>query len=163
VVTNTGNVTLDPVAVDDPKVGTVSCPATSLAPGASTTCTATYTLTQADVDSGHFANTATATGTPPVGGDVTAPDSTDTPKSTSTTSEADADHSGGTQSPDDATLGGLESAVSSLSGEGKTALQALIAGALPAYALFTGLMLGLAVLWAKREKTPLLPLHLRVS
>jgi hypothetical protein len=32
----------------------------------------------------------------------------------------------------DTTLGGLESAVSSLSGEGKTALQALIAGALPA-------------------------------
>ena len=33
--------------------------------------------------------------------------STDTPKSTSTTSEADADHSGDTQSPDDATLGGI--------------------------------------------------------
>jgi hypothetical protein len=32
----------------------------------------------------------------------------------------------------DTTLGGLESAVSSLSAEGKTALQALIAGALPA-------------------------------
>jgi hypothetical protein len=32
----------------------------------------------------------------------------------------------------DTTLGGLEGAVSSLSGEGKTALQALIAGALPA-------------------------------
>ncbi len=32
----------------------------------------------------------------------------------------------------DTTLGGLESAVSSLSGEGRTALQALIAGALPA-------------------------------
>jgi len=35
------------------------------------------------------------------------PDSNDTPKSSSTTSEADADHSGGTQSPDDATLGGI--------------------------------------------------------
>ena len=33
--------------------------------------------------------------------------STDTPKSSSTTSEADADHSGGTQSPDEATLGGI--------------------------------------------------------
>jgi hypothetical protein len=33
--------------------------------------------------------------------------STDTPKSSSTTSEADADHAGGTQSPDDATLGGI--------------------------------------------------------
>ena len=77
-MTNTGNVTLDPVAVDDPAVGTVACPATTLAPGASTTCTATYTLTQADVDAGHFANTATATGTPPTGADVEATDSTDT-------------------------------------------------------------------------------------
>ncbi len=65
VVTNTGNVTLTSVAVSDPKVGTVSCPVTSLAPGAHTDCTATYTLTQADVDAGHVANTATvaATGT----------------------------------------------------------------------------------------------------
>ena len=67
VVTNTGNVTLDPVAIDDPKVGVVTCPASSLAPGGSTTCTATYTLTQADVDAGHVANTATAGGTPPFG------------------------------------------------------------------------------------------------
>ncbi len=80
VVTNTGNVTLDPVAVTDPKVGTVTCPPGALAPGASKTCTATYTLTQADVDSGHVANTATATGTPPPGvTPPTATDSTDTP------------------------------------------------------------------------------------
>ncbi|MFN8195561.1 MAG: GEVED domain-containing protein [Nocardioidaceae bacterium] len=79
VVTNTGNVTLDPVGVDDPTVGPVSCPATTLAPGASTTCAATYTLTQADVDAGHVANTATASGTPPTGADVTATDNTDVP------------------------------------------------------------------------------------
>ncbi len=78
IVTNTGNVTLDPVSVDDPKVGTVTCPVTVLAPGESTTCSATYTLTQADVDAGHVANTATATGTDPNGTDVTAEDSTDT-------------------------------------------------------------------------------------
>ena len=78
VVTNTGNVTLDPVSVDDPAVGTVSCPVDVLAPDDSTTCTATYTLTQLDVDAGHFANTATATGTPPTGPDVTDSDSTDT-------------------------------------------------------------------------------------
>jgi large repetitive protein len=79
VVTNTGNVTLDPVSVDDPKVGAVTCPVTVLAPGVSTTCTATYTLTQGDVDAGHVANTATATGTDPAGTDATATDSTDTP------------------------------------------------------------------------------------
>jgi uncharacterized repeat protein (TIGR01451 family) len=79
VVTNTGNVTLDPIAVDDPTVGAVDCPVTVLAPGETTTCTATYTLTQADVDAGHVANTATVSGTPPTGADVTAVDNTDTP------------------------------------------------------------------------------------
>ena len=67
VVTNTGTVTLTNIAVTDPKVGTVSCPVTTLAPGASVTCTATYTLTQADVDAGTVDNTATATGTAPPG------------------------------------------------------------------------------------------------
>ena len=52
LVTNTGTVTLTAVAVSDPVVGAVSCPVTTLAPGASTTCTATYTFTQADVDAG---------------------------------------------------------------------------------------------------------------
>ena len=78
MVTNTGNVTLDPVSVDDPKVGSVTCPVTKLAPGASTTCTATYTLTQADVDAGEVVNVATATGTDPTGTDVTAEDTTTT-------------------------------------------------------------------------------------
>ena len=81
VVTNTGTVTLTNIAVNDPKVGTVSCPVTTLAPGESVTCTATYTLTQADITAGTVDNTATATGTPPPG--VTAPppatDSTTTP------------------------------------------------------------------------------------
>jgi uncharacterized repeat protein (TIGR01451 family) len=73
-VTNTGNVTLDPVTVTDPMAGlsAISCPATSLAPGASETCTATYTTTQADVDRGSLQNTGTATGTPPSGPNVTA-------------------------------------------------------------------------------------------
>ena len=48
-----------------------TCPPGALAPGASVDCTATYTVTQADIDAGSIANTATATGTPPAG--VTAP------------------------------------------------------------------------------------------
>ena len=79
VVENTGNVTLTGITVDDPLVGAVDCPVTTLAPTESTTCTATYTLTQADVDAGHVANTATVTGTDPNDTDVDASDSTDTP------------------------------------------------------------------------------------
>ena len=79
-VTNTGNVTLDPISVTDPVLGPVTCPAAPLAPGATVNCTpVSYTLTQADVDAGHKANTATAVG---VGrGSLTAPatDNTDTP------------------------------------------------------------------------------------
>ncbi len=68
LVTNTGNITLHSVAVDDPSAGTVTCPAPAspgLAPGASETCTAdgVVTVTQADVDAGSIADTATATGT----------------------------------------------------------------------------------------------------
>ena len=62
LVTNSGNVTLtDPFTVSDDKT-TVTCPATaSLAPATSITCTATYSVTQGDVDSGSVTNTATAT------------------------------------------------------------------------------------------------------
>ena len=61
VATNDGNVTLAAVTVSDPKVsGLVCTPAngSALAPGASMTCTATHTVTQADIDAGHYANTA---------------------------------------------------------------------------------------------------------
>ncbi|HWL44366.1 MAG TPA: LPXTG cell wall anchor domain-containing protein [Ilumatobacter sp.] len=66
-VTNTGNVTLTDVAVIDPLDGlsTITCPDTTLAPGASTTCTATYSTTQDDVEAGRVVNTATATATGP--------------------------------------------------------------------------------------------------
>ncbi|WP_449658184.1 DUF7507 domain-containing protein, partial [Winogradskyella ursingii] len=64
-VTNTGNVTLTGIAVNDPVVGTVSCVATSLAPGASTTCTASYTVLQSDVDAGGIENTADVTASSP--------------------------------------------------------------------------------------------------
>ena len=72
-VTNTGNVTLDPVVVTDPMTGlsAISCPFTPLAPAAEETCTATYVTLQSDVDNGSITNTGTATGTPPTGPVVT--------------------------------------------------------------------------------------------
>jgi hypothetical protein len=63
-VTNTGNVTLNPSCVLDPmdRLSAISCPATSLAPVAVETCTATYTTNQADVDRGSITGTGTAIG-----------------------------------------------------------------------------------------------------
>ena len=60
LVTNTGNVTLaGPVTVTDNKA-TVTCPSGGLAVGASMTCTASYTITQTDLDAGSVTNTAVA-------------------------------------------------------------------------------------------------------
>ncbi len=72
-VTNTGNVTLTNVTLTDPLVTMMGGPIASLAPGASnnSTFTATYTLLQSDIDAGTFTNVAAATGTPPIGADVT--------------------------------------------------------------------------------------------
>jgi uncharacterized repeat protein (TIGR01451 family) len=71
-VTNTGNVTLDPVGVTDPLDGlsAISCPKTALDPDESMTCSATYDIDQDDIDAGDVDNEATATGTPPSGPDV---------------------------------------------------------------------------------------------
>ena len=87
VVTNTGNVTLNNVGVNETAftgagtMSAVSCPADrTLAPGAQLVCTATYVVQQADVDAGSMDNTATATGTPPSGIPVTSdPSTTRTP------------------------------------------------------------------------------------
>lgn len=78
-VTNDGNVTLNSVSVSDllPSLSVLSCtPAqpTTLTPGQSMTCTATYKVTSADVTAGKIKNTATATGTDPVTGPVASTD-----------------------------------------------------------------------------------------
>lgn len=79
-VTNTGNVTVTSLAITDPEhTGPISCDATTLKPGASTTCRADETdrLTQADADAGQRLNTATAQGTDPQGHDVVSARATD--------------------------------------------------------------------------------------
>jgi uncharacterized repeat protein (TIGR01451 family) len=73
VVTNTGNVTLSGIAVDESvsapamaaNLSAVSCPGGSVAPGASETCVATYVVTAADVAYGSVSDSATATSTGP--------------------------------------------------------------------------------------------------
>jgi hypothetical protein len=62
VVTNTGNVALAQVQLNDDKLGFIPCPETALAVGASMTCTATGTA-----QAGQYANLATATGQVPLG------------------------------------------------------------------------------------------------
>src|SRR5690606_34991479 len=61
-VTNTGNVRLDPVTVNDDRLGPITLAATALDPGQSTTGTAQYTIQPGDLP---LTNVATASGTPP--------------------------------------------------------------------------------------------------
>ncbi|MDI9469171.1 MAG: LPXTG cell wall anchor domain-containing protein, partial [Bacillota bacterium] len=61
-VTNTGNVTLTGLTVNDDKLGEVTLKKTTLAPGESTTGTKTYNVTQDDIDAGQaIKNVATLT------------------------------------------------------------------------------------------------------
>ena len=82
-VTNTGNVTMSDIVVNETaftgsgELSAVECPVTSLVPGQFTTCTATYTVSQADIDAGGvLSNTATAGGSTPGGGPLESDPST---------------------------------------------------------------------------------------
>jgi hypothetical protein len=85
--TNTSGLPLTAVAVTDPMAGLskVVCPDSTLAPGASETCSATYTTTANDVTVGSINNTGTATGTPPNGPPMTATSSLTIPLKNGTT------------------------------------------------------------------------------
>lgn len=81
VVRNSGNTTLNNVAVNDPNITNVSCGTGTLASNQQTTCSGTLTLTEDMVDSeGHFMNTATATGTDTDGNIVNSPEASVTIK-----------------------------------------------------------------------------------
>jgi uncharacterized repeat protein (TIGR01451 family) len=64
LVTNTGNETLTGVKVNDPlhRLSAVRCPSTTLRPGQTMICTATYVTTKANVRARSIVNTATASG-----------------------------------------------------------------------------------------------------
>ena len=76
--TNISNITLHNVTVsDNPALDNFSCtpsiPVASLAPGVSVACTGTHTISQADLDAGSFADTASASSN-----EAPAPDAPDT-------------------------------------------------------------------------------------
>jgi uncharacterized repeat protein (TIGR01451 family) len=80
-VTNTGGGTLHDIQVSDPTAGPVTCPNTTLAPGASMTCRAApYTITKRDAKRGHVTDTATAHGTNAAGQTITSNEASATVK-----------------------------------------------------------------------------------
>ncbi len=87
VVTNSGNITLTaPVSITDDKIAVINCPAPlpgGLAPGATVTCTATYTISQADLDAGSVTNTAHGE-TSALGAVIVSPDDSETALATQT-------------------------------------------------------------------------------
>ncbi|MFJ8442761.1 LPXTG cell wall anchor domain-containing protein [Kitasatospora griseola] len=72
-VTNTGTAAVHNLTVSDDHVTGVTCNATTLNPGQSTTCHGSYVITAADVTAGHVTNTAHANGTDPEGQEVKSP------------------------------------------------------------------------------------------
>jgi len=72
-VTNTGNVTLTNITLDDPDASVSGGPIAILEPGINdtSTFTAVKVLTQADINAGSFTNQATVSGNPPTGPPVT--------------------------------------------------------------------------------------------
>lgn len=74
-ITNSGNITLKaPFSISDNKVTSVDCSKATgpLAPGASTTCTGSYTIAQSDIDAGSVIDQATASGVMLVSGQMVA-------------------------------------------------------------------------------------------
>jgi hypothetical protein len=70
---NDGDVPLTLVNIADPNLGALTCTQpVNLAATEQLSCTGSYTLKQSDIVAGSVSNTATVTGTPPTGADVTA-------------------------------------------------------------------------------------------
>jgi gliding motility-associated-like protein/uncharacterized repeat protein (TIGR01451 family) len=95
-VKNTGNVTLNNLVVTDSKVtGTITLAATTLAPGMSTTASASYTISAAEKATGSVSNTAMVNGKDPLNGNVSdisgTTESNSTPTVTNTGVYADDD------------------------------------------------------------------------
>ncbi|MUU77742.1 DUF7507 domain-containing protein, partial [Winogradskyella endarachnes] len=106
IVENTGNLTLTNIVIEDnlPGLNLVGGPITELLPGEidSTTYTATYTITQADLDIGTVTNSASVRGEL-IGGDPTDPSDDIIDTSDDPTDSSDEDDNGDGE-PDDPTV-----------------------------------------------------------
>jgi uncharacterized repeat protein (TIGR01451 family) len=72
VATNTGIASLDSVTISDANATLVNCPAVTLMPGQTLTCTATHVVTQADLDRNTITNIGSVSGVSPTGSTITA-------------------------------------------------------------------------------------------
>ncbi len=75
VATNTGNQTLNTIAVTDERLPDLVCEAATLDRGEALTCTEDYIVTQEDIDAGEIVNTAGVTAQNPSGDPVGGPGS----------------------------------------------------------------------------------------
>jgi uncharacterized repeat protein (TIGR01451 family)/fimbrial isopeptide formation D2 family protein len=107
-VTNSGASSLSNITIDDSQtapsvaanLGPISCPSGSLASGATEDCTATYTVSAADLANGTIDDSATATGTPPNNTPITSAPSTASVKTADlVTSKVSSPVSGSTVNP----------------------------------------------------------------
>lgn len=68
LVSNTGTATLQAISLVDDRIGTITCPASQLAPAATMTCTGNDTVQAADIQAGSVVNIAVASAQPAAGG-----------------------------------------------------------------------------------------------
>ena len=78
-ITNQTAQTLTRVVVTDPRIPSLSCTRTNIAPFGVANCSGTYVVTQADLDAGTIANTASAVGTAPDGSAINRTDTVSIP------------------------------------------------------------------------------------
>ncbi|MCM5663079.1 DUF7507 domain-containing protein [Galbibacter mesophilus] len=118
-VTNTGNVTVDNILIDDPQIGitNLSLVPSSLASGETGTVTAVYTITQNNLNTGSVTNEAIATGQDPDGDDVT--DTSDDGNGVDDNGDGDPEDPTVTPLPSDPELTFVKSSVTNDGGDGR--------------------------------------------